>query len=71
MAKLPALEGRSVVRILARHGFQVLRVHGSHVRLVHADGRKTTVPVHAGKVLPKGTLQAILRDCELTRDDLD
>jgi hypothetical protein len=35
----------------------VTRVSGSHHRLRHPDGRSTTVPVHSGQDVPKGTLR--------------
>ena len=41
---------------------------GSHRVMKHADGRRTTVPMH-GKDIPKGTLLAILRDIEITKED--
>jgi predicted RNA binding protein YcfA (HicA-like mRNA interferase family) len=36
----------------------------------HPDGRRTTVPVHAGRDIRPGTLWNILRDTGLTVDDL-
>lgn len=41
---------------------------GSHKVLKHTDGRRTTIPVH-GKDIPKGTLLAILRDTEITKEE--
>jgi hypothetical protein len=35
----------------------------------HPDGRRTTVPVHAGRDIRPGTLRNILRDTSLTVDD--
>ncbi len=35
---------------------------GSHYRLKYPDGRATTVPVRAGRDVPKGTLLSVLRD---------
>lgn len=35
-----------------------------------ADGRVVTVPVHAGQDIGRGLLRKILRDTELTVDDL-
>jgi predicted RNA binding protein YcfA (HicA-like mRNA interferase family) len=47
------------------------RQKGSHVHLKRAaDNRRLTVPVHKGKAIPPGTLRAILRDAELTIDEL-
>ena len=53
MSKLPAVSGARLVLALQRAGFVVVRVSGSHHRLVHRDdpGRATTVPVHGGKDL--------------------
>jgi predicted RNA binding protein YcfA (HicA-like mRNA interferase family) len=48
----------------------VTRVNGSHHRLRHPDGRSTTVPVHPGRDVPKGTVRAILQDTDLTVDAL-
>lgn len=70
MTKLPALTGKEVVSALEKAGFSVVRVRGSHHLLRHTDGRTTTVPVHAGETIGPGLLGKILRDCELTRDDL-
>lgn len=49
----------------------VSRVHGSHHFLRHEDGRTTTVPVHGREPLGVGLLSKILRDVELTRDELN
>ena len=70
MTRLPRLKGKEVVRILERIGFQVVRTRGSHVFLRHADGRVTTVPVHSGETIGPGLLRSILRDAELSVEDL-
>ena len=70
MTRLPRLKGKEVVRILGRIGFQVVRTRGSHVFLRHEDGRVTTVPVHSGETLGPGLLRSILRDVEMTVDEL-
>jgi predicted RNA binding protein YcfA (HicA-like mRNA interferase family) len=45
--------------------------HGAvHFFLRHADGRVTTVPVHSGEVVGPGLLRSILRDIELSADEL-
>lgn len=70
MTRLPGLTGRELVAALSKAGFQVARVKGSHHLLRHPDGRATTVPVHAGETTGPGLLAKILRDCELTREQL-
>lgn len=70
MVKLPVTSGKELVRILGKCGFVVARQTGSHVLLEHSDGRIAVVPVHANEDLPKGTLRGILRDIEITPDQL-
>jgi predicted RNA binding protein YcfA (HicA-like mRNA interferase family) len=47
-----------------------MRVKGSHHVLRHADGRMTVVPVHGREEIGPGLLAKILRDCDMSRDDL-
>jgi len=47
-----------------------IRVRGSHHFLRHPDGRRTVVPVHRGEMIGTGLLAKILRDCDLTEEDL-
>lgn len=70
MTRLPRLKGKELIRILEKFGFEVVRSRGSHFLLRHPDGRTTTVPVHSAEVLGPGLLRSILRDVELTADDL-
>lgn len=44
MPKLRKLKGREVIKILKDHGFNVVRIKGSHHFLRHVDGRCTVVP---------------------------
>ena len=70
MTRLPRLKGRELIRILEKLGFEVVRSRGSHFFLRHPDGRVTTVPVHSGEVLGPGLLRSILRDVELSIEDI-
>ncbi|MBT3602860.1 MAG: type II toxin-antitoxin system HicA family toxin [Candidatus Latescibacteria bacterium] len=69
MTRLPRLTGKEIIAALKNAGFEVVRIKGSHHRLKHADGRVTTVPVHAGETIGPGLMSSILRDVELTRDE--
>jgi predicted RNA binding protein YcfA (HicA-like mRNA interferase family) len=69
MSQLPSLTGREVIAALAKIGFEVARVRGSHHILIHDDGRRTVVPVHSGETIGRGLLAQILRDCQITRDE--
>lgn len=67
---LPRLTGRTLIAALAKAGFEVARIRGSHHILKHNDGRMTVVPVHAGETIGPGLLAKILRDCRIERDAL-
>lgn len=49
MPPVPAVRGGQVVGALEKAGFIVARINGSHYIMRHPDGRRTTVPVHAGR----------------------
>jgi predicted RNA binding protein YcfA (HicA-like mRNA interferase family) len=70
MPRLPAVKGDRMVKALEQVGFRVARVTGSHHILRHPDGRGTTVPVHQGRDVAKGTLRSILSDAGLSVEDL-
>ncbi len=70
MPKLPAIEGNEFVKFLKALGFEIIHTRGSHVRLRADDGRITTVPIHKGKILPKGLLRKIIReDLEISLEE--
>jgi predicted RNA binding protein YcfA (HicA-like mRNA interferase family) len=70
MPKLPVVEGRQLVAALQKAGFETVRQRGSHIRLRHLDGRVVTVPVHSGEDVGRGLLRKILRDAELSVEEL-
>jgi predicted RNA binding protein YcfA (HicA-like mRNA interferase family) len=70
MTRLPRITGQQVIAALGKAGFEVVRVKGSHHFLCHTDGRRTVVPVHRGEIIGPGLMSKILRDCEMTRDEL-
>ena len=53
MTRLPRISGREVVSALRKGGFEVARIKGSH----------------PAETIGPGLLAAILRDCELERDE--
>jgi len=65
-----AAENIKLIKTLQRAGFNDVRIRGSHHFLRHPDGRVTVVPVHTGETIGPGLLAKILRDCELSRDEL-
>ena len=71
MPRLPRPTGTDLIRALRKAGFETVRVRGSHHFLRHDDGRATVVPVHSGETIGPGLLNKVLRDCELSADELD
>ncbi|MCP4695393.1 MAG: addiction module toxin, HicA family [Gammaproteobacteria bacterium] len=55
---------------LKKFGFDIVRIKGSHHFLKHSDGRATVIPVHSGETIGPGLLAKILRDCDLSREEL-
>jgi predicted RNA binding protein YcfA (HicA-like mRNA interferase family) len=70
MTRLPRIKGKELIRALERTGFTIDRTRGSHVLLKHPDGRATVVPIHSRETLGPGLLRAILRDVEMTAEQL-
>jgi predicted RNA binding protein YcfA (HicA-like mRNA interferase family) len=70
MAKLPNATGEELIAALQKVGFCIVRQKGSHVRMKHEDNRVVSIPVHARKTIGKGLLVKILRDADLTKDEL-
>jgi len=70
MTSFSSIKGASLIKALQKVGFEVIRTKGSHHFLKHPDGRCTVVPVHRGEAIGKGLLAQILRDCEISRQEL-
>ena len=70
MSRTPRVTGGELLAALAKDGFIVLRIRGSHHFLRQQDGRRTVVPVHSGETIGPGLLQKILRDCQMTSERL-
>ena len=71
MTRVPALDFRTLDRLLKKLGFTPVRQHGSHVFYRHADGRTTTVPNHPGRDIARPLLREIIREIELTPEQLE
>lgn len=63
--KAPRVEAGKVLRVLRKAGFEEVRASGSHRILRHPNGRRVTVPFHAGHVLHPKLLRSILDESGL------
>jgi len=70
MTKLPRPSGKDLLAALRKLGFEIIRTKGSHHYVRHEDGRSTVVSVHAGETIGPGLMARILRDCEITVEDV-
>ncbi|MHB8360231.1 MAG: type II toxin-antitoxin system HicA family toxin [Thermoplasmataceae archaeon] len=68
MPRFPSISGKDAVKALSKTGFVLRRQVGSHMVMKReSDGRRVTIPNH--DELPKGTLRAIIRQCDLTVEE--
>lgn len=71
MPKLPIISGNQAVRCFEKLGYQVVRQHGSHIRMHHkSDSWKEPLTIPRHKMLGKGLLRKLLRDADITVEDL-
>ena len=61
MSTTPAIHFNELKNRVEALGFRQVRQKGSHIRYQHPDGRKTTIPDHGYKDVPKGLLIKIIR----------
>jgi len=70
MTDIPTISFAELQKRVKKFGFRKVRQKGSHIRFVHPDGRKTTIPDHGRKDVPKGLLLKIIRyDLEMDVSD--
>jgi predicted RNA binding protein YcfA (HicA-like mRNA interferase family) len=65
----PVVSGQQLIKALEKDDWAVVRQRGSHVRL-KKPGRRYSLVVPLHKEIRKGTLGGILRDANLSSDDL-
>ncbi|MGU3390031.1 type II toxin-antitoxin system HicA family toxin [Sphingomonas sp. M1A8_2b] len=66
MPELPVLSGAEMIKRLERLGFEQVRQRGSHV-ILRRGAVGCVVPMH--DPLKRGTMAAILRQAQLTREE--
>lgn len=71
MTRLPRLTAREIVSVLEKVGFLLARQSGSHMIFKNAAGKRATVPFHSAKTLHPKVLKSILRDADLSAEDLE
>ncbi|HOZ02908.1 MAG TPA: type II toxin-antitoxin system HicA family toxin [Candidatus Woesebacteria bacterium] len=69
MVKLPSFTAKRLLKVLLKNGFEIRRQTGSNARLIHPDGRATTIAIH-NRDIARGTLRAVLKQTGLKITDL-
>jgi predicted RNA binding protein YcfA (HicA-like mRNA interferase family) len=68
---MKALTGRELCRLLERKGWSLLRIHGSHHIYGKAGSRaRLSVPVHGNQALKVGLLRHLLKQAEISEDEI-
>ena len=67
---MKSMSGRELARLVERHGWQLLRVAGSH----HIYGKtgsivRLSIPIHANRPLKTGLLRHLLKMAEIPENE--
>ena len=68
--KLPRITAADIIRALEKAGFFLSRQSGSHKIYKNTQGKRVTIPYHSGAILHPKVLKSILRDADLTLNQL-
>jgi predicted RNA binding protein YcfA (HicA-like mRNA interferase family) len=72
MPRLIPLPAKSVLKLLLKNGFTILRITGSHHFLINkASNKTTTIPIHGNEELGQGLLRKILRDSDISVEEFE
>ena len=71
MPKVPRITARQMATVLERLGFSLTRQSGSRQIYWNAADRRATLPFHVAKILHPKVLKSIMRDADLTVEDLE
>ncbi len=66
MPRLPRVTAGEAIRAVEKSGFTLSRTSGSHMIYHDEEGKRVTIPFHAGKILHSKVLKNILSDAGLT-----
>ena len=69
--KIPRVTAPEIIKVLEKCGFAMTRQKGSHKIYKNSEGRRATVPFHSGKILHPKLLKSILREADLSIEELN
>jgi predicted RNA binding protein YcfA (HicA-like mRNA interferase family) len=67
---MKTVSGKEFAKALERHGWKLMRIHGSH-HIYGKDGSdvRLSVPIHGQQALKRGLLKHLMKLAGLTEDD--
>lgn len=68
--KQPVVNAKQLIKALEKKGFVFSRQSGSHAIYIDKNGIRVTVPIHGKKDLGTGLLKQILKDANISFDEL-
>ena len=68
---MKSISGKKLAKILERHGWELLRIQGSHHIYCHPDNPpRISVPIHGNQDLKIGLLKHFLKQAGLSEEDI-
>lgn len=69
---MKSVSGKELARVVERHGWQLLRIYGSH----HIYGKprsvvRLSIPIHGNQALKTGLLKHLLKMADLQESDVE
>lgn len=69
--KQPVINAKQIIKVLEKKGFVFSRQSGSQAIYINSDGLRTTVPINGKKDLGKGLFRQIIKDANISFDELN
>lgn len=70
LSELPRVTARKIIAVLEKVGFLFIRQSGSYKIYKNSEGKRVTVPFHGDKILHPKILKSIMKDADMTSDQL-
>jgi predicted RNA binding protein YcfA (HicA-like mRNA interferase family) len=67
--RLPRVTAKQITAVLRKRGFELMRQSGSH-QIYNKLDKRVTVPFHGATILHPKVLKSILRDADISIDNL-
>ncbi|MCH8294491.1 type II toxin-antitoxin system HicA family toxin [Candidatus Poribacteria bacterium] len=69
-SRLPRITANQIISVLEQQSFECVRQSGSHKIYKNVLGMRVTVPFHAGKILHPKVLKSIMKDADISLEQL-